>query len=179
MQPFIHPTLFACKVSAGFSSPATNTSIAQELVLAHLVKNQRAGVVSVKVDQLPWAAKVSGLPLSFEQVRQAGNRIFKATAVQNRGGVGMGNTAPARVAKAQKAAKAKAAKVRGQAGTLDDLKACLWLAVTKCAVAINQGPLTDEGRKTIHCLSQVASVYIRAVEATGLESRIQALDEGR
>jgi hypothetical protein len=85
-----------------------------------------------------------------------------------------------RVAKAQKAAKAKAVKVRGQAGTLDDLKACLWLAVTKCTMAIyQQGPLNDEGRKSIFCLSQISSVYIRAVEATDLESRIQVLEEGR
>jgi hypothetical protein len=104
----------------------------------------------------------------------------RGTPTQNRGGIGMGNTAPARVAKAQKAAKAKAVKVRGQAGTLDDLKACLWLAVTKCTMAIyQQGPLNDEGRKSIFCLSQISSVYIRAVEATDLESRIQILEEGR
>jgi hypothetical protein len=52
--------------------------------------------------------------------------------------------------------------------------------VTKCTMAIyQQGPLNDEGRKSIFCLSQISSVYIRAVEATDLESRIQVLEEGR
>jgi hypothetical protein len=65
-------------------------------------------------------------------------------------------------------------------GSLDDLQKRLWKAIRALDYglddAMQQGD-GDEIRKYSHCLTQLASVYLRLVMDNEVEKRLQAIEE--
>ena len=80
---------------------------------------------------------------------------------------------------ARQAKKRKAQAAADAAGTLDELRCKLWRCLDRV-----EGILGDEDAeptlvlKAAHCLSQVGSTYVRLVEGTELEKRLEALEKG-
>ena len=80
---------------------------------------------------------------------------------------------------ARQAKKAKAQAAADAAGSLDELRCKLW----RCLDRVERILGDEEAEPTLvlkaaHCLSQVGSTYIRLVEGTELEKRLDALEKG-
>jgi transcriptional regulator of aromatic amino acid metabolism len=82
---------------------------------------------------------------------------------------------------ATRARLAKKAKRRPKPGTVKQLTAVLWRAITHLESHLDKTADADEvdtGElcKLSHALSQSASTYIRAIEVGELEARVEALE---
>jgi hypothetical protein len=77
-----------------------------------------------------------------------------------------------------------ARKRRPTPGTVRQLSAVLWNAITKLETHLEATASAEEGDvgelcKLSHALSQSASTYLKAVEVGELEARVQALEQAR
>ena len=82
---------------------------------------------------------------------------------------------------ASKARRAKKRKRRPKPGTVKQLTAVLWRAITHLEEHMNsaaeaQEVDTAELCKLTHALSQSASTYLKALEVGELEARVEALE---